>query len=203
LLEFDVAFCFIDGGLTEANFEQATALEYINLGGNSFNATVPQVFGSYQNLEFLFISDCFISGDLSYMQGMPSIVEHWIDVNPDLGGPIPDFIGGLNTLLSFSVTQSALTGTVPASLGQLVTAQQLWFYDNQLTGPIPPELGLLRRMELLQLEGNAFTGAMPAEICGNTGIFGTLDILGADCLDANFEVRTRFVCTDITLSLSR
>jgi hypothetical protein len=125
LLEVDFAFSLIDGGLTDANFAQSTALEYINLGGNAFNATVPSVFSTFQNLQFLYLSDCFISGDLSYMQGMPSIFEHWIDINPGFGGPIPSFIGGLSTLNSLSVTQSALTGPIPTALGQLTSMQQL------------------------------------------------------------------------------
>jgi hypothetical protein len=201
LIEVDFAFCLIDGGLTDAAFAQATLLEYVNLGGNAFNASVPAVFGTFANLEFFYVSDCFISGDLSYMNGMPSIFEHWNDVNPGLSGQIFDFIGDLSTLQSFSVTQSSLTGTIPASLGQLVDMQQMWFYGNLLVGQIPAELALLRRMGTLQLEGNSFTGVMPAAVCTNTGFLGTLDILGADCNDANFEVRKHFVCTDFSLYL--
>lgn len=122
------------------------------------------------------------------MEGMPVIFEHWIDVNPDFGGPVFDFIGNLGTLASFSVTQSALTGTLPTTLGQLTAMVQMWFYDNLLTGQIPTELGRLSRMGILQVEENAFTGSMPDEVCTNTEFLGALDTLGADCNDANFEV---------------
>lgn len=183
LVEVDFAFCLIDGGLSDAVFAPAAGLEYVNLGGNAFNATVPMVFGTLAQLEFFYISDCFISGDLSYMQGMPKIFEHWNDVNPGLGGPIFDFIGNLATLQSFSVTQSSLTGTLPTSLGLLADMQQMWYYANLLTGPIPTELGNLRRMGTLQLEGNSFTGAMPDSVCANTGFLGVLDVLGVDCAE--------------------
>lgn len=126
LIEVDFGFSLIDGGLADSNFGLSTALEYINFAGNAFNTTVPSVFSTYQNLQFLYLADSFISGDLSYMQGMPSIFEHWIDQNPGFGGPIFDFIGGLSTLASFSVTQSALTGTIPAALGQLSSMEQLY-----------------------------------------------------------------------------
>jgi hypothetical protein len=46
----------MDGGLTDANFAQSIALECINLGGNAFNATVPSVSSTFQNLQFLYLS---------------------------------------------------------------------------------------------------------------------------------------------------
>lgn len=188
VVEVDFAFCLIDGGLTGDVFQPAQGLEYVNLGGNAFNASVPAIFGSLAQLQFFYISDCFISGDLSYMQGMPRIFEHWIDVNPGLRGPVFDFIGSLSTLQSFSVTQSSLTGTLPTTLGQLLDMQQMWYYGNLLTGQIPSEIGLLKRMGTLQLEGNSFGGSMPAEVCANTGVFGVLSVLGVDCDEAT--VRT-------------
>ena len=193
MVEVDFAFCLIDGGLADAAFQPAQALEYVNLGGNAFNTSVPSVFGSLTELQFFYISDCFISGDLSYMQGMPNIFEHWNDVNPGVTGPVFDFIGSLSTLQSFSVAQSSLTGTLPTSLGQLVDMQQMWFYSNLLTGEIPTELGLLKGMGTLQLEGNSFTASMPDTVCANTGFSGKLSILGADCLDPDFEVRELLV----------
>jgi hypothetical protein len=192
VIEFDVAFCLIDGGLNDAAFQAAQGLEYVFLGGNAFNATVPAVLGSLPELQFLYISDCFISGDLSYMQGMPKIFEHWIDVNPGLSGPVFPFIGSLSTLASFSVTASSLTGTLPTELGNLFSMQQMWYYDNDLIGMIPSELGNLNQMAILQLEGNAFTGTMPTQVCDNIGFLQPLLVLGADCLDVNFEVRTLF-----------
>jgi len=189
IIEVDFAFALIDGGLTSAVFQPAQGLQYVNLGGNAFNTSVPAVFSSLPELQFFYISDCFISGDLSYMQGMPKIFEHWIDVNPGLGGPVFSFIGNLNTLQSFSVTQNSLTGTLPTTLGQLTDMQQMWFYLNLLNGQIPTQLGLLKRMQRLQLEGNSFTGTMPAEICADTGFLGTLTVLGADCAGPNFNVR--------------
>jgi hypothetical protein len=190
VIEFDVAFCFVDGGLNDAAFQDAKGLEYVFLGGNAFNATVPAVLGSLPELQFLYISDCFISGDLSYMQGMPKIFEHWIDANPDLAGPVFPFIGSLSNLASFSVTASSLTGTLPTELGNLFNMQQMWYSENDLTGMIPSELGNLNQMAVLQVEGNAFTGTMPTEVCDNIGFLQPLLLLGADCLDANFEVRT-------------
>jgi hypothetical protein len=188
LIEFDCSFTLISGGLTEENFAGLNLLNFALLDGNAYNSTVPAVLGTLSNLEFLYLSDAFISGDLSYLQGMPAIVEHWIDVNPGLGGTIPTFVGALQTLQSFSVTQNSIVGTLPTELGNLVSMIQMWLYDNQLTGQIPTELGFLGNIELLQLEGNAFVGTMPAEVCANIGFLRPIVQLGADCTDAGFEV---------------
>ncbi len=192
VIEFAVEFALFDGGLNDAAFQDAQGLEYAFLGGNAFNTTVPSILGRLPELQFLYISDCFISVDLSYMQGMPKIFEHWIDVNPALTGPVFPFIGSLSTLASFSVTASSLTGTLPTELGNLFNMQQMWYYDNDLIGMIPSELGNLNQMAILQLEGNAFTGTMPTQVCDNIGFLQPLLVLGADCLDVNFEVRTLF-----------
>jgi LRR receptor-like serine/threonine-protein kinase FLS2 len=188
IFELDCSFSLISGGLINENFEGLDELNWMLLDGNAFNSSVPSVFGSLPNLEFLYISDSFISGDLSYMEGMPKIIEHWIDVNPGLTGPIFPFIGDLDTLISFSVTQNSITGQLPAELSNLSGMLQMWFYANFLTGQIPSAYGGLRQMSTLQLEGNAFTGSMPAEICANTEFLQPLTTLGADCGDPNFDV---------------
>lgn len=185
IFEIDFSFTLIEGGLTNENFAGLNDLNYVILDGLAFNSTVPSVIGQLENLEYLFISDCFLSGDLSYMEGMPRIIEHWVDINPDFGGTIPSFIGNLSTLRSFSVTQSSLIGSIPSELGQISGMIQMWFYANFLTGPIPTELAI-PSLNLLQLEGNALTGAMPTEICNLRDTF--LTTLGADCSDVQVRV---------------
>lgn len=70
LVNFDISFSFFTGGLIDANFEDIDTFRFIDLDGNAFNTTVPSVFGRLPNLEALYLSDAFLSGDLSYMQGM-------------------------------------------------------------------------------------------------------------------------------------
>ncbi|KAG7339381.1 two component regulator [Nitzschia inconspicua] len=201
LVNFDISFAFYTGGLNDANFEGLNMMNFIDLDGNAFNSTVPSVFGRLPNLEFLYISDAFISGDLSYMNGMPAMRENWIDTNPGLTGPVFDFIGSISTLESFSVTFSGLTGTLPSSLGNLAAMTQMFLYSNQLTGQIPSSLGSLTSLGTLQLEGNAFTGSMPAEICARTAFPAVLTILGADCEDPNFTCDCCTCCSVLECSI--
>lgn len=183
ILEFDCSYTLIDGGLTDATFAGLNKLNWAVLDGNAYNSTVPSVLGSLPELQYLYISDAFVFGDLSYMQGMPKIIEHWIDVNPGLGGTIPTFVGTLSTLESWSVTQANLNGPIPSELGNLSSLVNLWLYGNNLTGNIPSQLGLPPSLGVLQLEGNALIGSMPAEICQKRQFPGTLDTLGADCAE--------------------
>jgi hypothetical protein len=196
LVNFDVSFSFFTGGLTDVNFEGLNQINFIDLEGNAFNSTVPTVFGRLPSLQYLYLSDSFISGDLSYMNGMSSIIEHWADTNPGLSGPVFDFIGSIPTLESWSITFCALTGTLPSTLGNLAAMKQMWLYSNQLTGQIPASLGNLGAMTILQLEGNSFSGSMPDEICANTQ-FPTMviEILGADCEDPSFNCSCCTCCS--------
>ncbi|VEU39079.1 unnamed protein product [Pseudo-nitzschia multistriata] len=186
--EFDCSFSFISGGLSQQNFQGLNSLVFANFDGNAYNSTVPSAFSSMPNLQFLYIVDGFISGDLSYMIGMPSLREHWADTNPGLGGNLPAGLASVSTLESFSITSCSFSGTIPPEFGNFgFVMKQMWMYDNDLTGTIPPELARMTALRLLQLEGNAFTGSMPPEICANTVFPRPLAELGADCFDENFS----------------
>lgn len=198
LVNFDISFAFFTGGLTDANFQGINTLNFVDLDGNAFNTTVPSVFGTLPNLQFLYLSDSFISGDLSFTQGMTAMRELWIDTNPGLSGPLFDYIGDISTLESLSITFSSLTGTIPSSFGNLSVMLQMWLYSNMLTGPVPPQLGNLKAMAILQVEGNMLTGTMPPEVCANT-MFPSqvLQVLGADCEDPGFTC-TCCTCCSVT-----
>lgn len=184
LVEFDCSYSLISGGLVNRNVQNLQNLVFFDVSGCAFNQKVPSVLGSLPKLKYLYLSDSFISGDLSYMRGMPSIIENWIDVNPDFGGTIPTFIGDLTTLRSFSVTQSNLVGTLPEELGNLFQMETLWLYGNRLTGTIPTVYGSgMPRIKAFRVESNQLFGTIPASICSKrTNAFpgGNLEVLGAD-----------------------
>jgi hypothetical protein len=95
-------------------------------------------------------------------------------------GQLGSFLGELDTLGSFSVSNCGLTGPIPSDLGNLPGMQQLWLYGNQLSGEIPEELGNLLFMSTLEVEDNNLSGSMPGRICNNFEL-GFLTKLGADC----------------------
>jgi hypothetical protein len=84
LVELDVSFTLIDGGLEGSNFEGLNSLEWLVLDGNQFDAPIPAEIGALESLEYFYAAGAMITGDLSYMENMPSIFEHWVDDNPGL-----------------------------------------------------------------------------------------------------------------------
>jgi hypothetical protein len=180
LYEYDCSYTLYFGELKEEIFENLDKLEYLYIGGNSFESSIPTNIGKLPNLLYFYAENADIVGDLSFMKGMPQIYEMWVDRNPLLTGPIYSEIGDCVTLESFSVTRCGLEGQIPSELGKLTDMQQMWFYDNRLTGAVPTELGKLTDMNQLQLELNELTGVMPLEVCNRIKL-GRLEVLESDC----------------------
>jgi len=180
LIDFDCSYTLYLGPLRGEIFENMNQLEYLYIGGNSYNSSIPEDITNLPNLQFFYAEDSNIIGDLSFMVGMPKISELWIDDNPMLTGALPTSLGTLVTLESFSATGCGLTGPIPMELGLLTGMQQMWLYGNALSGEIPTQLGALSDMRRLGIQQNDLSGSMPSEIC-NRRVGGVLEELEADC----------------------
>jgi len=187
LVNFNIANAFYTGGFTDDSFALLSQLNYLNVDGNIFNTTIPAILSELPNLEYLYMSDNFLVGDLSPLEGMPAIKEFWADANGGLAGPLYSWFGSMTTLVSLSLTYNNLTGSIPAEMGNLVEMEQMWLLFNNLTGTIPAELGAMTKLRHLELEANAFTGFVQASICKQTEFpLSTLKTFGADCYDEGF-----------------
>lgn len=187
LVNFVIKNAFYTGGFTNDNFALATQLNYLNLDGNLLNTTIPSVLADLPDLEYLYMSDNFMIGDLSPLQGLPAIKELWADGNPGISGPLYSWLGNMTTLASLSLAYNNLSGSIPSEIGNLVQMEQIWLHVNSLTGTLPTELGMLPRLRHLELEENSFSGFVHASICQRTEFpFDILKTLGADCYDDNF-----------------
>jgi Leucine-rich repeat (LRR) protein len=159
-------------------------LLYLEMGGNSYNSAVPAGIASLPELEALYLDDCDLEGDLSFILDLEasSIYEIWLDGNPALGGRIPTEIGDHTKLASLSISNCALTGPIPSEIGRLSDMEQIWVYGNNLEGEIPSEIGNLDRLKTLQVEDNPLLyGNMPDEICALRDVTPGLLALGSDC----------------------
>lgn len=179
LEEFDCSYTLYHGALRGDAFRLLNSLEYLHIGGNEFNSTIPSELAALPKLQYLYAEYSDIRGGLGFVQNMPEIVELWVDRNP-LGGSIPSAIGLVDSLKSFSVTGCDLEGTIPKELANL-RLQQFWAYNNSLVGTIPTEFGGLDSLIRLGLEKNNLNGNMPNEICQNRVPNGLLMKLEADC----------------------
>jgi len=187
LINFNIKNAYYTGGLIDDNFVLSSQLNYLNLDGNIFNTSIPPVLSELPDLEYVYMSDNFLIGDLSPLQGSPAIKEFWADGNPGLTGPLFSWLGNMTTLASLSLAYNNLTGYIPTEFGNLLEMEQMWLQYNSLVGTVPTELGELAKLRHLELEENAFTGFVHASICVKTEFpFRTLQTLGADCFDDSF-----------------
>ncbi len=200
LAEFDCSYTYFTGPLRSTPFETLSQLTYIELDGNAYNSSIPTIFGSLPSLTNFYAANAFVSGDLSFMKGMPSIYELWVDQN-SIGGSLPTFLGSLSTLSSFSVTRNELTGSFPTEISQLSNMIQMWYYTNQLSGPFP-DYSALTVMITFKLEDNFVTGNANS-LCTALGPpFGVLKILGVDCNGTDPLVTLSASCTIRCCTLS-
>lgn len=180
LEEFDCSYTLYHGPLVGSSFAYLSNLEYLHIGGNRYNSSIPIELATLPKLEYFYAEYADVTGDLSFVTHMPAIVELWIDRNPFMEGTIPPEIGSVRSLQSFSITGCNLHGTLPPELANL-RLQQFWAYNNSLHGTIPTEFGRVDSLVRLGLEGNNLYGNMPNEICQNRVPNGLLMKLESDC----------------------
>jgi hypothetical protein len=194
LVELDVSYSLFFGPLHEQVFENLKKLQFLNIGGNSYNSSLPASIGRLDSLLYLYAEYTDITGDLSFLttaaaeSSLSSIYELWVDRNPGLTSTIPTQIGQFITLASLSLTDCDLHGQIPTEMGNLVNMKQMWLYGNRLTGDIPSTLGNMIELDRLELEDNGLQGEMPAQVCANVYPRGRLEVLEADCDEASGKI---------------
>jgi len=181
LAHLDVSYTLFFGPLQREVFENLHNVQYLYIGGNSYNSSIPDTVGEMENLLYFYAEYSDIDGDLSFMTTMAKVFELWADKNPKLKGTIPPEIGDLTTLESLSLSNCGLTGPIPVEIGGLYRMQQMWLFGNQLEGNIPASVGNLTRMYRFEVENNLLAGDMPDEVCTLFNEGGQLEILETDC----------------------
>lgn len=93
-----------------------------------------------RNLEYLWLSNC------------------------QLTGPIPLEIGHLTELRDLILCENKLTGKIPNEIGVMSKLDRLILSMNDLSGRIPASLGQCKSLTLLYLDRNNFTSQLPVEV---------------------------------------
>jgi Leucine-rich repeat (LRR) protein len=167
LTALDVSYTLMFGPMrATAVFGKLRSLVQLEMGGNSYNQSIPIEISTLPNLTNFYCDNADITGDLNFMLDMPSIFEIWLDRNPALGGTIPSGIGTKSsTLQSISFSECALEGQIPSELGSLTLLQQLWLNNNQLTGNIPTTLSGMIQFYSFDVSNNQLVGDLPTAMC--------------------------------------
>ena len=121
----------------------------IDLQFNNLIGEIPNEIGSFQNLEYLDLSNPYYASNSSNK----------------LSGDIPKEIGNLQNLTHLNLEDQNLSGEIIAEIGNLQNLEYLDLSNNNLTGDIPVEIGNLQNLEFLNLtQNNLSANIIPPEI---------------------------------------
>lgn len=99
-VEYDCSTTLYFGELKGEIFANLQKLTYLVMGDNSYNmATVPTEIITLPELQYLYLHNCDLQGNLGFVKDFNKIQEFWIDKNAGINGAIPTEIGQLGDTL--------------------------------------------------------------------------------------------------------
>ncbi|KAB2620442.1 leucine-rich repeat receptor-like protein CLAVATA2 [Pyrus ussuriensis x Pyrus communis] len=134
-----------------------TSLKVLDLSGNHFNSTIPQVNTLPSLLVELHLSACELYHMPSGIANLTSLKV--LDLFDNyFNSTIPQWLYSLNHLESLHLSSNDFHGEISSSLGNLTALVDLSLSDNQLEGEIPNSLGNLCKLTSFGLSSNNFRG---------------------------------------------
>jgi hypothetical protein len=172
-------------------FQQTAGAQWADTTGWLVNANECTWFGiSCTNIDFggtlgfqivvskIELSGNIMKGSIPQDVGLLNAITSFSAASNTLTGTLPASIGQWTALTNFAVNDNALAGTLPTSIGQWTALRNFIVFNNALTGTIPTSIVNWKPVEIAYFDGNQFTGSVPIGICpyisGN-------DKLEADC----------------------
>ncbi|ESW34963.1 hypothetical protein PHAVU_001G195500 [Phaseolus vulgaris] len=173
------------------SFRGLSNLKYLYLDNNNFDSIPSDFFDGLQSLEVLALDN----NDLNASSGgwhLPQTLQESTQLTNlscmgcNLAGPLPEFLGTMNSLSFLKLSNNNLTGEIPLSLNDsalqvlwlnnqrgecltgridvvasMVSLTSLWLHGNSFTGTIPDNIGDLSSLRELNLNGNNLVGLVP------------------------------------------
>ncbi|XP_058738991.1 receptor-like kinase TMK3 [Vicia villosa] len=206
-------------GTLPHNLNELTELFNLGLQNNNLHGPLPSLNG-LTNLKYAFFdNNDFDSIPNDFFQGLTSLETLALDNNNlnvstngwnfpsslldsaqlttlscmscNLVGPLPDFLGKMNSLSFLKLSENSLRGEIPLSLNgsglqtlwlnnqkgegeslsgsidvvaTMVSLTSLWLHGNRFTGSIPENIGDLVSLKELNLNGNDLVGVVPSSL---------------------------------------
>lgn len=163
LVSLDVSSNSLSGAIP-SSLSSCLALHTLNLGGNQFVGTVPDL-SPLKNLVYFSVASSQLSGNFpKFLLQLPE-AQHIDLLRNSFTGRIPKQIGGLTGLTYLGLDKCAFSGTIPSNLGLLTRLAKLAVNGNKLSaGTLPSSLGNLVGLTYLGVHFSALTGTIPKNI---------------------------------------
>ncbi|KAG2690921.1 hypothetical protein I3760_09G212800 [Carya illinoinensis] len=149
--------CYLSGPL-DPSLLKLQALESINLKGNNLSTSVPEFFGDFKTLRYLFLGDCGLYGTFPkkiFQLPMLEILD--LSLNDLLGGSLPDSFGKLTMLSTIDLGNCDFSGSIPESMASFTQLVYLDLSYNHFSGPIP-SFSMAKNLKEIDLSNNDLTG---------------------------------------------
>ncbi|GMH20264.1 hypothetical protein Nepgr_022105 [Nepenthes gracilis] len=122
--------------------------------------SVPDIFGSFPNLQNLRLSYNNLTGSLPSSLGGSEVQNLWLNNQATgLSGQL-DVLATMTQLAQVWLHSNAFTGAIP-DLSNCTGIFDLQLRDNQLTGPVPTSLTSLSNLRNISLQNNKLQGPLP------------------------------------------
>ncbi|MCV6622139.1 MAG: hypothetical protein OIF51_10365 [Cellvibrionaceae bacterium] len=160
----------------------------IRLGDNNLKGEIPDVLGSWPELQRLILHNNKLKGELPPSLYSASKIQHIILHDNDLRGSLSRNISRLSSLFYLSLDSNGFSGSIPKEIFEPPRVETIWlsgnqfsgdldaianisssirslaFRDNKLSGKLPISLFLSKNLESLNVSNNYFSGEIPRQI---------------------------------------
>ncbi|KAG5107023.1 hypothetical protein JHK82_043993 [Glycine max] len=137
------------------------SLQELLLSANNFTGIIPETYGNLKNLTQFRIDGNSLSGKI------PSFIGNWTKLDrlriSDLKGPTMTFpnLKNLKLLLKLELRNCLITGPIPNYIGEIESLKTIDLSSNMLTGSIPDSFQDLGNLNYLFLTNNSLSGPIP------------------------------------------
>ncbi|KZV28216.1 hypothetical protein F511_20882 [Dorcoceras hygrometricum] len=150
---------------------ESSTLVTFNAGNASIYGVIPDIFGSFPNLQNLRLSYNNLNGSLPKSFSGSEIQNLWLNNQQEgLSGTI-DVLANMAQLTQVWLQENAFSGGIP-DLSKCVNLFDLQLRDNRFTGVLPPSLMSLPNLLNITLQNNKLQGPypnFPAEVQATIG----------------------------------